>query len=206
VHVDSATASGYWEVTEDGPCQPTVMLATLGLLGMPVAVDVVPGQRNVEPLYPPIIERVRASVQRTGLLDVGDSTLGGPQTCAPLSLSPVYLSRDDHVTGLVRRMTIAVRALSLLEYRIRQQQAAAPEAEPPRGLYAGQPSRTTRRLTAGRVPEARGNLTLTVVTLPARVIRHLTPRSELQQRLLALAGLGDACYRRLVEHSAEPPG
>lgn len=124
---------------------------------------------------------------------------------APLSLSPVYLSRDDHVSGLVRLLAIAVRVLSLLECGIRQQLAAAPEAEPLRGLYADQPSRTTRRPTAERILEACGNLTLTVVTLPTQVIRHLTPRSELQQRLLALAGLGDACYGRLVEHSAEPP-
>lgn len=95
VRVDSTTASGYWEVTEDGrfqfghskdhrPDLPQlkVMLATLDPLGMPVAVDVVPGQRNDEPLYRPIIDRVRASVQRTGLLYVGDSKLGGLETRA----------------------------------------------------------------------------------------------------------------------------
>lgn len=125
---------------------------------------------------------------------------------APLSLSPVYLSRDEHVSGLVRLLTIAVRVLSLLEYGIRQQLAATAEAEELRGLYAGQPSRGTRRPTAERVLEAFGNLTLTVVELPQQVFRHLTPLSELQQRLLALAGVGGACYSRLVEHSSEPPG
>jgi hypothetical protein len=30
--------------------------------------------------------------------------------------------------------------------------------------------------------------------------------SELQQRLLALVGLGSTCYERLVAHSSEPPG
>lgn len=124
----------------------------------------------------------------------------------PLSLSPVYLSRDDHVRGLVRLLTIAVRVLSLLEYGIRQQLAQEAAAEPLRGLYAGQPSRSTRRPTAERVLEAFDNLTLTVVELPQQVIRHLTPLSELQQRLLALAGLGSACYSRLVEHSSVPPG
>jgi hypothetical protein len=56
------------------------------------------------------------------------------------------------------------------------------------------------------VLEAFGNLTLTVVALPTQVIRHLTPLTSLQQRLLALAGLEDMCYLRLVEHSSEPPG
>ena len=451
VRVDSTTASGYWEVTEDGlfqfghskdhrPDLPqvNVMLATLDPLGMPVAVDVVPGQRSDDPLYLPIINRVRASLGRTGLLYVGDSKLGPvdtrahihhagdaylcplgklqvpaavvdalitqalaaesllrisrpdadgqpvvdehgqvvihaeawetsveltasvegeavtwterrivvrspalqarqqqalerrladaeadladllvarrgkvrpttpdeaetaiaailerhavgglldvaltatahPRTIrayrgqpareettytlavtstrveaaitaavarlgwrvyatnrpvaeldttqvvlayrdqylvehpmgrlkgAPLSLSPVYLSRDEHVPGLVRLLTIAVRVLSLLEYGIRRNLAEAPQEKPLHGLYAGQPNRTTRRPTAERVLEAFRNLTLTVVALPNQVIRHLTPLTTLQQRLLALAGLEDTCYLRLVAHSSEPP-
>ncbi len=124
---------------------------------------------------------------------------------APLSLSPVYLSRDDHVIGLVRLLTIAVRVLSLLEYGIRRNLAEAPQEEPLQGRYAGQPNRTTRRPTAERVLEAFRNLTLTVVALPNQVIRHLTPLTTLQQRLLALAGLEDTCYLRLVAHSSEPP-
>jgi transposase len=124
---------------------------------------------------------------------------------APLSLSPVYLSHDAHVTGLVRLLTIAVRVLSLLEYGIRQNLAQEPQVEPLKGLYAGQPSRGTRRPTAERVLEAFDNLTLTVITLPNQIIRHLTPLSNLQQRLLALAGLEATCYSCLVEHSSEPP-
>jgi len=124
---------------------------------------------------------------------------------APLSLSPVDLSRADHVTGLVRLLTLALRALSLLEYGIRRRLAATPQAAPLQGLYAGQPNRATRRPTAERVLEAFRNLTLTVVALPTQVIRHLTPLTTLQQRLLALAGLEEDCYLRLVTHSSKPP-
>jgi transposase len=103
-------------------------------------------------------------------------------------------------------LTIALRVLSLLEYGIRQQLAQEPSGEPLTGLYAGQPNRPTRRPTAERVLEAFGNLTLTIVELPTQVIRHLTPLTSLQQRLLALAGLEDTCYLRLIAHSSEPPG
>lgn len=125
---------------------------------------------------------------------------------APLSLSPVYLSRDEHVTGLVRLLTLGVRTLCALEYGIRQNLAQAPTEPPLKGLSAGQPTRSTRRPTAERVLEAFRDLTLTVVALPNQIIRHLTPLSALQQRLLALAGLETTCYLRLVEHSSEPPG
>jgi transposase len=125
---------------------------------------------------------------------------------APLSLSPVYLSRDEHVTGLVRLLTLGVRVLCALEYGVRQNLAQAPGEQVLTGLYAGQPNRQTRRPTAERILEAFRNLTLTVVELPGQVIRHLTPLSALQQRLLALAGVEQTCYARLVEHSSEPPG
>jgi transposase len=124
----------------------------------------------------------------------------------PLSLSPVYLSRDDHVTGLVRLLTIGVRVLCALEYGVRQNLAQAPADPPLTGLYAGQPNRSTRRPTAERILEAFRNLTLTVVELPNQIIRHLSPLSALQQRLLVLAGVEPMCYLRLVEHSSEPPG
>jgi len=123
---------------------------------------------------------------------------------APLSLCPVYLSRDDHVTGLIRLLTLGVRVLSVLEYAIRRQ--LAQEKAPIAGLYAGQPKRSTARPTAERVLEAFGNLTLTVVQVPGQIVRHLTPLSVLHQRLLALAGLNSDVYTRLTVHSSKPPG
>jgi transposase len=81
VRLDSTTASGYWSVTEDRlfqfghskdhrPDLPQVkvMLSVLDPLGLPVATDVVPGQRADDPLYLPAITRVRESVGRRGLL------------------------------------------------------------------------------------------------------------------------------------------
>ncbi len=94
---------------------------------------------------------------------------------APLSRSPVYLSRDDHVTRLIRLLTIAMRVLSLREYGLRHNLAEAPQEEPLHGLYADQPNRTMCRPIDERVLEVFRNLTLTVVALPNQVIRHLTP-------------------------------
>jgi transposase len=90
---------------------------------------------------------------------------------APLSLRPLYLSRDDHATGLIRLLTIGLRVLTVLEYAVRER--LADEQAQLAGLYAGQPNRTTARPTAERVLEAFQNLTLTIVQLPGQVIRHL---------------------------------
>ncbi len=81
VHVDSTSASVYATVSEGGlfqfghskderPDLPQVkvMQAVLDPLGMPLATDVVSGERADDPLYMPCIERVQASVGRHGLL------------------------------------------------------------------------------------------------------------------------------------------
>lgn len=43
------------------------MLSVLDLLGLPVATDVMPGQRADNPLYLPAITRVRESLGQRGL-------------------------------------------------------------------------------------------------------------------------------------------
>jgi transposase len=58
------------------------MVSVLDPLGMPVATDVVPGQRADDPLYVPAITRVRESLGRRGLLSVGDCTMGALETRA----------------------------------------------------------------------------------------------------------------------------
>ena len=95
VRLDSTTASGSWSVTEDGLLQfgPSkdhrpdlpqvkVMLAVLDPWGLPVATDVVPGQRAAAPRSIPAIPRVRASVGRRGRRYGGDCTMGALETRA----------------------------------------------------------------------------------------------------------------------------
>ena len=80
VRVDSTTASGYWTVTEDGlfqhghsknhrPDLPQlkVMMSALDPMGMPVATQVVSGERADDKLYIPAIKQVSASLDEHGL-------------------------------------------------------------------------------------------------------------------------------------------
>jgi hypothetical protein len=95
VRLDATTASGYWRVTEAGLCQfghsqdhrpdlpqVNVMRSVLDPLGLPVATDIVPGQRADDPLYIPAIARVRERVGRRGLLYVGAGKMGALETRA----------------------------------------------------------------------------------------------------------------------------
>jgi transposase len=66
----------------------------------------------------------------------------------PLSLSPVYIEWDDHATGLVRLLSMALRVLTFLVFVVRRR--LAQEVASLARLYAGNPSgqRPSRRRSA----------------------------------------------------------
>ena len=122
---------------------------------------------------------------------------------APLSLTPMYVERDDHATGLVRLLTIGMRVLALLEFVVRHR-LAEEEAELA-VLYAGNPARTTSRPTAELLLEAFDHITLMIIEEPHRTLRHITPLSRLQMRILELLDLSPTIYTQLAAKSPEPP-
>jgi len=121
----------------------------------------------------------------------------------PLSLTPMYLQRDDHATGLLRLLSLGLRVLILLEFVVRRQ--LAQEAATLAGLYAGNPKRATARPTAERLLEAFQDITLTRVGFPGGRHYHLTPLTALQQRILCLLGFAEEIYTRLCPESLKPP-
>lgn len=121
----------------------------------------------------------------------------------PLSLSPMYLQRDDHATGLIRLLSIGLRVLTLLEFVVRRRLAT--EGAKLSGVYAGNPKRATAQPTAERLLEAFQEITLTVLEEPHQTRRHLTPLSELQRRILALLDFPLEIYTRLCADSSKPP-
>jgi transposase len=121
----------------------------------------------------------------------------------PLSLTPMYLRSDERVKGLIRLLTIGLRVLTLLEFVVRQRLAQAHTALT--GLYTDSPKHATTRPTAERLLQAFKGITLTAIHLGDQVHRHVTPLSDLQQRILALLGLSTDIYAKLATISAQPP-
>ena len=96
IRCDATTVSGEHEVTaagllqfghsKDDPTRPQikVMMGSLDPLGMPLATDVLSGERADDGLYLPIIERIRTGLQTPGLLFVGDCKMSALDTRAYL--------------------------------------------------------------------------------------------------------------------------
>jgi transposase len=121
----------------------------------------------------------------------------------PLSLTPMYLQRDDHATGLIRLLSVGLRVLTLLEFVVRQRLAAARTTLA--GLYAGNPTRATARPTTERLLTRFEGLTLTIIREGRRRRYHLTPLSRVQRRILALLNFPGDIYTRLCPDSHTPP-
>jgi transposase len=100
IRCDATTVSGDHEVTEGGllqfghskddPTRPQikVMMGSLDPLGMPLATDVLSGERADDGLYLPIIERIRTGLKTPGLLFVGDCKMSALETRAYLARTP----------------------------------------------------------------------------------------------------------------------
>jgi transposase len=120
----------------------------------------------------------------------------------PLSLTPMYLERDDHATGLIRLLSIGLRVLTLLEFGVRRRLAMAKTTLD--GMSVGNPKRTARP-TAERLLEAFQGLTLTILREGHRRRSHLTPLARVHRRILALLDFSMDLYTRLVLDSDNPP-
>lgn len=117
----------------------------------------------------------------------------------PLPLTPMYLQRNDHVTGLIRLLSIALHALTLFEFVVRRRLADMQIA----GLYPGNRTRATARPSAELLLEASKGIDLVMVSAEQGMARHLTPLPEVQQNILALLGLSPVIYTRLAGDFSE---
>jgi transposase len=116
----------------------------------------------------------------------------------PLSLDPVFVKRDDQVTGLTNLLSIAVRLLTLIEFVVRRNLQR--HREKLAGLLPQNPKKGIDNPTTERLLKLFDNITLTIVQLPDRIIRHVTPLTILQIRVLELLGLPPSIYTSLSDN------
>ena len=144
VHVDSTSASVYATVSEGGlfqfghskddrPDLPQVkvMQAVLDPLGMPLATDVVSGERADDPLYRPCIARVQASVGRHGLLYGGDCKMAARDTRARIAAAgDFYLCPLPQVQLAEGEFDTALEALCKGEHTLSSVVREGPKGQP----------------------------------------------------------------------------
>ena len=112
-----------------------------------------------------------------------------------LSITPVYVQRDDHAQGLFHLLTIGARLFALGDYQARQ--ALAEEKSELTGIYRGNPKRGTARPTTERMLKAFENINLLIIPSETKTGYYLTQLSSVQERILTLLGLPNSLYTDL---------
>jgi len=111
-----------------------------------------------------------------------------------LSITPVYVQRDDHAKGLFHLLTLAARLLALGDYTAKQ--ALAQEDAELAGIYPGNPKRSTATPTTERMLAAFDNINLLLVPVTGHIHCQVTPLTPVQKRILELWDLPTTLYTR----------
>jgi transposase len=109
-----------------------------------------------------------------------------------LSITPVYVQRDDHAKGLFHLLTLAARILALGDYTAKQ--ALAQDDAELAGIYPGNPKRSTATPTTERMLAAFDNINLLLVPVAGQTHCQVTSLTEVQKRILELWGLPMTLY------------
>ena len=110
-----------------------------------------------------------------------------------LPVLPLFLRIPERIIGLMLLLTVALQALTLLEFVARR--SLADQEEEIEGLVPYNPKVKTKRPTAERMLDAFRKIHLVVVTVGTQVVGYLSGTlTPLQLRILALLGLPDTIF------------
>lgn len=121
----------------------------------------------------------------------------------PLSLTPMYLQREDHIIGLIRLLSIGLRLLTLLEFEMRRSLNSYDEKIS--GIYPGNPKRKTTRPSSELLLAAFKEITLVSVPIALGGHRYLTKFSPVHQQILIRLNIPLKIYTNLANDEGPPP-
>jgi transposase len=121
----------------------------------------------------------------------------------PCGLTPMYLQYESRVMGLVLVLSLALRLLTVLEWKMRKKLQESGQTL--KGLYPGQPGRQARRPSAELLLRAFRGINRSLVEGAGQRMTHVTALTSLQQTLLGLWGLPSDLYQRLTVEIPETP-
>lgn len=119
----------------------------------------------------------------------------------PLSLTPMYLQKEDQITGLIRLLSLALRVLTLIEFVVRKQ--LAEEGEALQGIYAGNKKRKTKTPRTETILGAFKGISLTIIHDGEKEWVHMNPLKPVQKRILQLLDLTEDIYTSLMPEFAK---
>lgn len=110
----------------------------------------------------------------------------------PLALTPMYLQDDNRATGLIRLLSIGLRALTLLEHVARQN--LKKNKQKIAGVYSGNPKRETATPKAETLLRVFKNIYLTTIYIADQTSQYITPLTAVQKKILEICDMPVSLY------------
>ena len=103
-----------------------------------------------------------------------------------LGISPLFVRKDDRLKGLCRLLSIALRLIALIQYRIRESLVESKEVI--NGLEKGKPNSITSEPTTLSILNrfVREQITISIVALEDKRCYHMTPLNNELKKILQL--------------------
>lgn len=222
IRLDSTTSYGYHQVTDDGVMQRghskdhrpdlpqlKLMAAAAEPSGHLIACDVHAGQCADDPLYTPLLQRVRGIVGRTGLLYAGDCKMAALATRAEIAahhdfyLMPLPLTGETatQVESWITALVEGVQEATLLWDGERVLGAGYEFERPLRAMVDGAPVCWTERVQVVRSPTLAQRQQATLekrLAAAEEELRALTPTPGRGKRQLRDADTVQAAIARVL--------
>lgn len=111
-----------------------------------------------------------------------------------LGVSPLFVRKDDRLKGLCRLLSIALRLIALIQYRIRESLTVSQEVI--RGLEKGKPNSMTQEPTTLSILNrfVREQVTISIVTIGDKIHYHMTPLGDELKKILAHLKMPTSLY------------
>jgi transposase len=119
-----------------------------------------------------------------------------------LNIRPLFLRSEQRIVGLIWLLALALRLLTLTEFRLRT--ALQQRHEGLVGLNPAVPSQAVTRPTTERILHAFKNLTFTAVNFGPSIQHFISDLSPTQCQILALLALPSDLYSRLASLAPSP--
>ena len=110
-----------------------------------------------------------------------------------LGITPLYIQRDDHACGLIRLLTIALRAMGVIEFSAHRKLLESQDTL--QGIYPGNPKRSTSKPSIDLMLNAFEGLDFFITDLPnGQHFEQISPLNDVQKKILSLLDLPTSIY------------
>ncbi|UUX93898.1 transposase [Methanoplanus endosymbiosus] len=113
----------------------------------------------------------------------------------PTSIDPMFLTRDDHIDGLIKFASLGLRVLVSIEMKVHD--SLEKSGKDLAGVYEYNPKKSTKKPRAERMLKIFEDITLTIVDIEGKNVFLMSKLTDLQKKILSLLGTDGGIFERI---------